>query len=160
MGRMEQDLFGDGPMTFSGKDSMKYSTILFLVAFVLFVSACERKQTVCPEGSVTYGSDRTSFPKRSSPDHPAQGDSPAMVEIRGKKVKVDRIIQGPLCNDHLSGKVYIGCDIQIAKWADRPRFLEECNFTVEPGTVVYVAAHNDTVFKKGCACHTGKLKSD
>ena len=83
-----------------------------------------------------------------------------MVKVRGKMMKVDRVIQGPVCNDHLKGKIYIACDIQILAWEKTPRFLEDCDFSVEPGSVVYVAAHNDTAFKKGCACHTGKLKPE
>lgn len=136
---------------------MKTYTVLFLVSLALFLSACERKTNVCPEGSVTYLSDMESFPKLSVTDNPEQAFQPVTVQIRGKKMKVDRLVQGPLCNVKLSGKVYVGCDIQIPKWEDAPRFFEDCDFSVEPGSVIYVGVHNDAVYKKGCACHTGEM---
>ena len=77
-----------------------------------------------------------------------------MVEIRGKETQVDRIVHGDFCTDHWEGKIYVACDLQIPAWEDAPVFLEACSLSIEPGTVVYVAAHNDEAFYKGCSCHT------
>lgn len=138
---------------------MKTYTVLFLASLALFLSACERKATVCPEGSVTYISDMASFPKLSATGNPEQASGPVEVEIRGKKKKFDRLVEGPFCNIKLSGKVYVGCDIQIFEWdkEGNPVFLKGCDFSVEPGSVIYVGKHNNAIFKKGCACHTGEM---
>ncbi len=90
---------------------MKTYTVLFLASLAL--SACERKATVCPEGSVTYISDMESFPKLPATGNPEQASGPVTVEVRGKKMKFDRLVEGPVCNIKLSGKVYVGCDIHI-----------------------------------------------
>lgn len=80
------------------------------------------------------------------------------VEIGGKQMLVDKVVSGPLCNDTWQGTVYVTCDVQVAKWNEdeNPIFLKGCNFTVEPGTIVYVAAHNDAAYYNGCSCHTGE----
>lgn len=138
---------------------MKTCTVLFLASLALIVSACERKAIVCPEGSVTYLSDMASFPTLSATGNPEQSSGPVTVEVGGKQMKFDRLVEGPFCNIKLSGKVYVGCDIQIPEWdkEENPVFLKYCDFSVEPGSVIYVGAHNNTVFKKGCACHTGEM---
>jgi hypothetical protein len=79
-----------------------------------------------------------------------------MVEINGKMKQVDMHIEGPLCNNHLKGRVYIACGLQIPEWEEISNFLEACDFTVEPDSVIYVGSHNDTPFYKGCSCHTGE----
>jgi hypothetical protein len=138
---------------------MKIYTALLIASSVLFFSACERKAIVCPEGSVTYLPDPESFPKLPAAGNPAQASGPVTVEIKGKKMEVDRFVEGPLCNIKLSGKVYVGCNIQIPGWdkEENPVFFKNCDFSVEPGSVIYVAPHNDAVYKKGCACHTGEM---
>lgn len=86
---------------------------------------------------------------------PAAGAVP--VEIRRGTILADRVIQGPLCNDTWSGIVYVTCDVQVYPWTEHPTFLENCNLQIDPDTVVYVAAHNDTAYYKGCSCHTGEI---
>ncbi|MEJ2563670.1 MAG: hypothetical protein P8Z42_13435, partial [Anaerolineales bacterium] len=85
--------------------------------------------------------------------------TPTLAEIGGKTVEVDRVIHGPLCNDTWRGTIYVACDVQVAEWDEEqgPFFLDNCDLTIDPGTVVYVAAHNDTAYYKGCAvCHTSE----
>ena len=134
---------------------MKTYIVLFLVSVALFSTACERKAIVCPEGSVTYLPGIQALPGLSAAGNPA----PVEVEIRGKTMKFDRLVEGPLCNIKLSGKVYVGCNIQIPEWdkEENPTFLKNCDFSVEPGSVIYVGVHNNSIFKKGCACHTGEM---
>jgi hypothetical protein len=79
------------------------------------------------------------------------------VEIGGRQVPVDRIVSGPLCNDDWHGTVYVSCGVRVAEWYDNPFFLKDCQLNVEPGTVVYVAAHNDAAYYQGCSCHTGQV---
>jgi hypothetical protein len=138
---------------------MKTSIALLLASSFLFLSACERKATVCPEGSVTYLPDLQVFPKLSSTDNPAKASGPVTVEVGRKQMKFDRLVEGPFCNIKLKGKVYVGCDIQLPEWdkEGNPTFLKNCDFSVEPGSVIYVGPHNNAVFKKGCACHTGEM---
>jgi len=81
--------------------------------------------------------------------------SPAQIVIGGRTLHVDKIVEGPLCNDTWSGTVYVTCDVQVLEWKDRPTFLEDCDLVIEPGTVVYVADHNDAAYYNGCSCHTG-----
>ena len=72
----------------------------------------------------------------------------------GTTLQVDQVIHGYLCDHNLRGTVYVACDIQVNEWVDKPLFLDGCNFTVAPGTVIYVAAHNNTAYYNGCAaCH-------
>jgi hypothetical protein len=82
-----------------------------------------------------------------------------MVEIGGETIEVDRVIEGPLCNDIWSGVIYVACNIQVEDWSTKknPTFLENCALTIGPDTVIYVAAHNDTPYYNGCSCHTGML---
>lgn len=70
---------------------------------------------------------------------------------------MDRIVQGPLCSDTWSGVVYVACDLQIIEWEEDPTFLKDCDLNIEPGTVVYVASHNNEPYYKGCSCHTGDV---
>jgi len=86
--------------------------------------------------------------------------TPVMVEVKGKMVEVDKLVDYPLCNDNWSGTVYVSCEAQMAD-ADldadeNPLFFKGCNLNIEPNTVVYVAAHNDAAYYKGCSCHTGE----
>ena len=138
---------------------MKTYIVLFLVSVALLSTACERKAIVCPEGSVTYLPDLQAFPQLSSTDNPAKASGPVTVKVGGKQMKFDRLVEGPFCNIKLSGKVYVGCDIQILEWdkEGNPVFLKDCDFSVEPGSTIYVGVHNNAMFKKGCACHTGQM---
>lgn len=83
--------------------------------------------------------------------------TPAQVEISGRLVWVDRVVHGPLCNGDWQGTVYVACDVQVPAWAETPTFLEACDLTIAPGSVVYVAYHNDTAYYNGCSCHTGEI---
>jgi len=83
--------------------------------------------------------------------------TPVEVVIRGRPVMVDQVVRGPLCDGDWRGKVYVACDIQINKWEETPNFLQECDLSIEEGSVVYVAAHNDEPYYKGCSCHTGEI---
>jgi len=77
------------------------------------------------------------------------------VEIGGKSVVVDRVVEGPLCTGTWRGTVYVTCNVQVYAWEEQPTFLQGCDLTIEPGTVVYVADHGDEPYYKGCACHAG-----
>jgi hypothetical protein len=79
------------------------------------------------------------------------------VEIGGSTVDVDQIVSGPLCNGAWSGTVYVTCDVQVLPWDEQPTFLEDCDLSIAPGTVVYVAYHNDMPYYNGCSCHTGQI---
>jgi hypothetical protein len=132
---------------------MKYRNVLVITILLLITSAC--KGDVCPEGSVTYLQDPTLFPNLTIVAEGNSSPTPSLVEIGGRMVEVDRLIQGPVCNDVWSGIVYVSCNVQVADWTgtDYPTFLKNCNLTVEPETVVYVAAHNDAAYYNGCSCH-------
>jgi len=79
----------------------------------------------------------------------------------GRKTLVDKVVSGPLCNDTWPARVYVTCNAKVAEWveAEAPEFLKGCDLRIEPGTVVYVAAHYDTPYFEGCSCHTGEIGS-
>lgn len=127
---------------------------LFLLTgliLLVFLVACSETPSVCQPGSITYFDDSTNL---AAAPLETSGES-IPVEIGRKTIQVDQVIHGPVCNQTLRGTVYVGCDIQIKKWSDKPNFLDGCSFTVEPGTVIYVAAHRDAAYYNGCSsCHT------
>jgi hypothetical protein len=132
----------------------------FFIVLVIFVlSACERNETVCPldDGPPQATLSLEELINLSPPA--AASSEPVEVLIRGRKMKVDKLVDYPLCNDNWSGTVYVSCDARVAEAefdADaNPLFLRGCNLNIAPNTVVYVAAHNDAPYYKGCSCHTG-----
>ena len=140
---------------------MKQTKILLVflsLGLILTLSACERGKSVCPL-------EDTPRPTLVLADllltpAPELDSSPVQVEIKGKMTLVDQMVNYPICNDHWSGVVYVTCDAQVADAAlddeDNPLFFLGCDLTIEPNTVVYVAAHNDSAYYKGCSCHTGE----
>jgi hypothetical protein len=130
--------------------------IVLLILLVFLLSACQ--PDVCPPESVEYIEDPSTFPPLDSVANESFSASKPL-EIGGKLVEVDRVIHGPLCNDTWRGTIYVACDVQVAAWTEEqgPFFLDECDLTIEPGTVVYVAAHNDTAYYQGCSvCHASE----
>jgi hypothetical protein len=131
---------------------------IILIIFALYLPACDRKNIVCPplEGTPQPKPALADLIALPSPPPPTE---PIQVEIGGKMVSVDRLVEGPLCNDIWSGTVYVGCDVIIGQSKmdaeENPLFLQGCDLNIEPNTIVYVAAHNDAAYYKGCSCHTG-----
>lgn len=135
---------------------MKLRFAFLILMGMLLIVAC--KADVCPSGSITYVPDAASLPDLATVLEAAPSGGPFTVQIGRKTIEADRVIHGPLCNDHWSGTVYVDCDIQIVAWTEEEgsKFLEDCDLVIEPGTVVYVAAHNNAAYYKGCAsCHGG-----
>jgi hypothetical protein len=127
---------------------MKKLAILVLVIAMFVITACQ--PDVCPEGSISYLEDASQFPDSVTPDIL----SSEQVQIGKKIITFDRVIHGPVCNDTWTDKVYVACDITIQKWDTAPSFLEGCNLVVDSDAVVYVAAHNNAPYYKGCGeCH-------
>lgn len=129
-----------------------------LILLSLLLTACSRTNTVCPPDE---GTPQPALPLAAVIEMtPPSPSGPTRVEIRGKLMEVDKLVDYPLCNDNWSGTVYVSCDAQVAEAeldADaNPLFLKGCNLDIEPNTVVYVAAHNDAAYYKGCSCHTGE----
>jgi hypothetical protein len=88
---------------------------------------------------------------------PGSSSTPVLMEIGGRTISMDKVVEGPLCNDTWSGTVYVTCNVQVYPWEEQPTFLKNCNLAIAPGTVVYVAYHNDTAYYNGCSCHTGEI---
>jgi len=132
--------------------------LLFIILFIFFLAACERQKTVCPPDAEAPqpALQLTELIEMTSPSSPTE---PVEVEIQGKRMKVDKLVDYPLCNDEWSGTVYVSCKVRVAEAeldADaNPLFMKGCNSTIAPNTVVYVAAHNDAIYYKGCSCHSG-----
>lgn len=129
--------------------TFKYFIIILILGLLLV--GCGSK-SACPEGSITYLDDLSQFPPDTSSSLTPQKTD---IEIKGKTVAVDRVIEGPLCNDTWEGTVYVGCELTLQKWDIKPFFLSNgCELEIKPDTVVYVAAHNNAAYYKGCSsCH-------
>jgi hypothetical protein len=128
--------------------------LLTLISSALLMSSCAEKQ-VCP----TPGEDKHYLSQEDlvSLDASSSEQSSAEVSIGGKTMMVDKVVTGPLCSGHWEGTIYVGCDVQVVEWVETPLFLKDCDLSIEPGTVVYVAYHNDAAYYNGCSCHTGEL---
>jgi len=130
---------------------------LFLTGItLLLLSSCRVQKKVCPQptGTRQY---LTTPPEALSTPAPGPSPTPFLMQINGKTIPVDRLIEGPLCNDIWSGTIYVTCNVQVYSWQENPTFLKNCNLSIAPDTVVYVAYHNNTPYYKGCSCHTGEI---
>jgi hypothetical protein len=121
---------------------------------LLLLTACQPKTPACQwaTGTPRYLTDLPPdnlSTQRLSKTTPV----PLTMEIGGRKISVDKIVEGPLCNDTWSGTVYVTCNVQVYSWTEQPLFLKNCNPKIAPGTVVYVAYHNNTAYYNGCSCH-------
>ena len=137
---------------------IKTSLIFTIVLLSFFLVACERGNTVCPPDEGTPQPALQLADLIEMPPPPPSGST--QVEIRGKLMEVDKVVDYPLCNDTWNGIVHVSCEARVAD-ADldadaNPLFLKGCNLDIAPNTVVYVAAHNDAAYYKGCSCHTGE----
>jgi hypothetical protein len=127
------------------------------ILFVLVLAGCARNETVCPPDT---GTPRAALQLTDLIDLPPPASAKAAeVAIGGKLIQVEKLVDYPLCNDKWSGTVYVSCAARVAEAEldsqSNPLFLKGCNLNIAPNTVVYVAAHNDAPFYKGCSCHTG-----
>ncbi len=132
---------------------MKSKLVWMLLVSCLWLTACQPAEAICDEDTIRYVDSVDQLPPLTES---ADGSrpSPGEIEIKGKLTHFDDVISGPLCNNHLSGKVYITCDLEIVAWDTAPNFLDGCDFQVEPGSEITVASHNNAVYYKGCgSCH-------
>ena len=131
--------------------------IILTAALFLLLLGCQRTNPICPPESIKYLPASTELSVTSSIQDLTQIPTPVEVEIRGRTVSVDQVVRGPVCNGDWRGVVYVACDIEIYEWEQTPNFLQACDLTIEEGSIVYVAAHNDEPYYKGCSCHTGEI---
>ena len=142
-------------MTYNRKLFLFISTLL-----IFFLFGCERNKIVCPQDEETPQPALQLVDLLDTPAPVPESSAPTEVEIQGKLMEVDKVVDYPLCNDNWSGTVYVSCEARVAEAKldanKNPLFLKGCNLNIEPDTVVYVAAHNDAAYYKGCSCHTGE----
>lgn len=122
----------------------------------MIASSCQPSQPACPPGSITYLKDSELETIAELLDASSNAPNQEQVLINGKMMMVDKVVRGSLCSDTWRGTVYVPCQIKIFEWEDEADFLKDCDLSIEPGTVVYVAAHNDAPYYQGCACHTSE----
>ncbi len=129
---------------------MKNKTlIIFTLLAILLLTACMDASSLCLPGEIQYKERSNPFPTLEN-----KKLNPQPMEIKGKTMDFDYVVSGQLCNNHLEGTVYVGCDIEIYSWEESSTFLDGCDFIVNPGTIIYVASHNNTAYYKGCSsCH-------
>lgn len=132
---------------------MKYLSVPLLFGLLILLAGCQSTSQGCP--AVTGTPDYlTIAPGDLVTPTPVSG--PSTVEIGRKELQVDKIVEGPLCNDAWSGIVYVTCNVQVYPWVEAPTFLKNCELNIDPNTVVYVASHNNAAYYNGCSCHTGE----
>lgn len=131
---------------------MKYYLPLILLILLVISAGCQEATPVCPP--VTETQEYLTEPPDKLPT-PTPASAGRSVVIGRREMQVDKVVEGPLCNDNWSGEVYVGCDVQVYNWTENPTFLKDCQLNIEPQTVVYVAYHNNTAYYNGCSCHTG-----
>jgi hypothetical protein len=120
------------------------------------ISACQPPPPACPTESITY-LNKSDYPANAVlPEENSPAPKPEQVQINGKTRLVDKVVRGALCDDSWRGTIYVPCQIQIYEWEEEADFLQHCNLNIDPGTVVYVAAHNDEPYYQGCSCHSGQ----
>ncbi len=139
----------------------RYIHFILISLLMVVLAGCERNKTVCAPDDETPQATLQLADLINQPPPASASSEPIQVEIQGKSMDVDKLVDYPLCNDNWSGTVYVSCNVQVAEAeldADsNPLFLKGCNLNIAPNTVVYVAAHNDAPYYKGCSCHTGTL---
>jgi len=86
---------------------MRTTGILLLMIVLPLIVACQRQNTVCPENSITYATDLSSLLTLSDSPEVAATPGPTLVEIKGKVMKVDQVVHGPVCNVQWAGTVYV-----------------------------------------------------
>ncbi len=132
---------------------MKSLIFPFILVPILILSGCQSKP-VCPtEPPKQLTVEDLQKQPLASPSPPA---SPVKIKINGKPVLVDKVVEGPLCNDTWQGTVYVACNVQVLEWSEEPLFLKDCDLSIAEGTTVYVAYHNNAPYFNGCSCHTGQ----
>jgi hypothetical protein len=154
--------FAESRLILSSKEEHRVKVYVAIVPALLIslISACRAPAPVCPPDSVTYVTDSSSLSAPSSLEDFEKSTNPLLVEINGKEMLFDEVIHGALCGGDWRGTIYVACDLQIATWEEEPTFLKNCNLNIEPGTVIYVAAHNNDPYYQGCSCHTGEIVNE
>ena len=132
---------------------MRAHHVLLLSLALLVLSGCSGSSPACPPPTLDPDASSAEVPIATRQPPPA----PAQVEISGRTVTVDQVVDGPLCDGAWSGTVYVTCDVQVQPWEELPTFLEDCDLEIAPDTVVYVAYHGNAPYYNGCSCHTGEL---
>ena len=132
---------------------MKYCIAVLLSMTLLLLASCQKATPVCPPvtGTPHY---LTPSPDELATPTPVMG--PTQVVVGRKVMLVDKVVEGALCNDTWSGTIYVACNVQVYAWEESPTFLKHCNLDIKPGSVVYVAYHNNTAYYNGCSCHVAE----
>jgi hypothetical protein len=137
--------------------SVKYPAVILIAFLLVVVTACMPPvETISTTAALpTTDTTRQEANSDGTPNLDANeiSSTPVVELIKGKEIKVDQVVHGLLCDAHWKGTVYVDKDVQVKPWQGKPDFLSTCDFTVEDGTAVYVAAHNDNKYLKGCTCH-------
>ena len=131
---------------------MKLISVWKLLGILFLLAGCQSSAKVCPTSTgtpnfLTIPPDKLPTPTHSTDQY--------LVKIGSEELQVDKVVEGPLCNDTWQGTVYVDCNVQVYPWTEEPTFLKDCQLNIDPQAVVYVAYHNNTAYYKGCSCHTG-----
>ncbi len=119
--------------------------LLWIIPFGLIVGACT--SSTCPPDRIKY------LTQPYPMENIDVSKDAEIMEIGRQEIAFDQVVSGPLCNNSLSGVVYITCDIQIPAWEEEATFFQDCDLEIAERTVIYVEAHGDQPYYEGCSCH-------
>jgi hypothetical protein len=125
---------------------MRSVRILIIFMISLLLVACKTPPK-CPPDTISYLS------PPFSPETTEATSQQQIVKIGRQEIQVDEVISGEVCNDSWSGMIYVTCGIQIPAWEEEALFFADCDLNIEEGTIVYVEAHDNQAYYKGCSCH-------
>jgi hypothetical protein len=132
----------------------RIASVIIAIALGIGLSAC---QPACPPDSIRYISPPPAGVAVEASVTAPPPSQPQEIEIRSlfgtKSITVDEVIEGYLCDDTWRGTLYVTCNIEIPAWEEEAYFFQECDPIIEPGALIYVAAHNDKAYSQGCTCH-------
>ena len=134
---------------------MKTYLALALAFSSSLLSGCQSSSPACPPRTGTPQA--VALAAIASTATPKPHRTAVLMEIGGRTIPVDKVVDGPLCYDSWEGTVYVGCNVQVRAWEGQPTFLQDCDLSIAPGSVVYVAYHNNAAYYNGCSCHTGEI---
>jgi hypothetical protein len=101
---------------------------LVLALAAILSAGCGKAVPVCPPvtGTPIF---LAVAPENLPTPTPVSGIFPVKIEKR--EIMVNKIVEGPLCNDEWNGSVYVGCNVQVYPWIEDD-IPKDCHLTIEP----------------------------
>jgi hypothetical protein len=102
---------------------------LLFFALLILLGACQQATLVCPPATGTPEYLTGSSDQLPTPTPPSGSQT---MLVGRKEIRVDKLVEGPLCNDTWRGTVYVACDVQVYPWQEDPSFLRNASWRLSP----------------------------